>query len=392
LGDNGMPHDQMGVYLEGVQFASVNTVNGQPFVGTYRTSVSDGQLSLRLRDLGGSDPWVMINALDVIYAGPDLTGPYVLATNPSGAAVGPIDRIEIAFSEPIPDGSFTLEDVLSVEGPGGPITPTAVNRLTGNTFEVRFAAQNVAGTYRLLLGPGMSDVAGNPLDQDRDGVNGEAIDDRFEMTISLEAGPVYVARFDFGTATSPVAEGYTQLVHTQRYSAANGYGWLLGSVYSIKRSNQDPLTRDFNYTADATFALDLPNGEYDVRVTLGDNSLPHDLMGVYVEGTLVDTVTTAIAEFSVGTYRTSVSDGQLTLRLRDLGGSEPWVMINALDVIAVQEPPTITGTLVAPPRHIVDLRAAAADQLFALAITHPDVLPLGANQAYWKPRRLAAAQ
>ena len=54
----------------------------------------------------------------------------------------------------------------------------------------------------------------------------------------------------------------------------------------------DNLTRDVNYTKDATFAVDLANGDYDVIVTLGDTGQPHDLMGVFLEGAQVDTVTT----------------------------------------------------------------------------------------------------
>ena len=101
-----------------------------------------------------------------------------------------------------------------------------------------------------------------------------------------------VARFDFGTSTSPVAAGYTAHPANHRYSAADGYGWQTGSVFGLSRTMGDNLTRDVNYTKDATFAVDLANGDYDVIVTLGDTGQPHDLMGVFLEGTQVDTVTT----------------------------------------------------------------------------------------------------
>jgi hypothetical protein len=59
----------MGVFLEGEQVDTVTTAAGQSAARTYRITIRDGQLSLRLFDLGGSDQWVMINGLDVVTAG-----------------------------------------------------------------------------------------------------------------------------------------------------------------------------------------------------------------------------------------------------------------------------------------------------------------------------------
>jgi fibronectin type 3 domain-containing protein len=337
LGDTGQPHDLMGVFLEGAQVDTVTTTTGQTVARTYRISIGDGQLNLRLFDQGGSDPWVMINGLDVVSAGPDLTGPHVTFADPQGTATGPVDRIRLGFSETIDASSFTLADIVLLEGPAGAITPLAVNALGTTEFEVVFAPQNGPGEYRLIVGPNITDAAGNVIDQDQDGAPGENPDDTFDTTFTLEVGPQYIARFDFGTATSPVAEGYTGHPANHRYDVADGYGWQTGSVFGLSRNLGDDLTRDVNYTTDATFALDLANGDYDVIVTLGDMSQPHELMGVFLEGTQVDTVTTATGQPVARTYRVSIADGQLNLRLFDLGGSGPWVMINALDVLAAPD-------------------------------------------------------
>ncbi len=340
LGEVLIAHDQMGVFLEGVPFDSVSTAGGQFAVNTYRTSVSDGQLSLGLTDLGGSDSWVMINGLDVVFAGPDRTGPSVISTDAVGTVTGPIDRITLSFNESIQPGSFTLEDIAILEGPDGAITATAVNPLAAGEFEVTFEPQNTPGVYRLRVGPDVADVGGNLMDQDGDGVPAETSEDQFETMFTLEAGAQVVGRFDFGTADSPVATDYTAIVHTDSYSASIGYGWQTGTVYSINRGG-DALTRDLNYTHDATFAVDLPNGEYDVTVTLGEVLISHDQMGVFLEGGQVDSITTAGGQFAVNTYRTSVSDGQLSLGLLDLGGGNYWVAINALDIVYVG--PDLTG-------------------------------------------------
>jgi hypothetical protein len=313
----------------------VTTSAGQVVERTYRVSVSDGQLNLRLADLGGSGWWAMINGLDIIFAGADETGPRVVAAKPAGTATGPIDRFTLTFDEPVDEGSLTLADVAVLEGPAGPIAPMAINHLGGGQVEVEFSPQNTAGVYRLVVGPNITDGAGNLMDQDGDGTGGEALEDQFEAIFTLEAGPAYVGRFDFGTTTSPVAENYTRVTRYDSYSVAVGYGWHLGSVADISRSTGTDLTRDVNFTHDATFSLDVANGEYDVLATLGDTSLAHDLVGVFLEGIQRDTVTTSAGQVVERTYRVSVSDRQLNLRLADLGGSDWWAMINGLEVIAV---------------------------------------------------------
>jgi hypothetical protein len=332
LGDMSQPHDQMGVFLEGTQVDTVSTAAGQPVARTYRVAVSDGQLNLRLFDMGGSGPWVMISALDVLAA-PDELGPRVESVDLVGTVAGPVDRIRLQFSEAIDASSFTLADVVLVEGPLGAIAPIAVQSVSSTEFEVVFASQSAPGLYRLVVGPHIADVTGNAMDQDEDRVGGENPGDRFETTFTISAGPEVVARFDFGTTSSPVAEGYTRHPANHRYSVEDGHGWQVGQVFGISRVGSNALLRDFNYTEEATFALDLANGQYDVTVTLGDLAEAHDLMGVFLEGEQVDTVTTAAGQNAVGTYRITVRDGQLNLRLFDLGGSDPWVMINGLDVV-----------------------------------------------------------
>jgi hypothetical protein len=300
----------------------------------------------------------MINALDILFVGPDLTGPSVTSTDASGTVTGPIDRITLSFSEPIQPGSFLLEDISVLEGPGGPITPSALHQLAPGEFEITFDAQNSAGDYRLVLGPEIADIAGNAMDQDGDGIGGESLDDQFELTFALEAGPEYIARIDFGTTWSPTAEEYTRVTSSDRYDASVGHGWQRGSVYSLSWGG-DPLTRDLNYTADAMFAFDLPTGDYEVTVIMGEALIPHDQMGVFLEGVQVDSIATAAYQFVNKTYATQVVDGQLSLALRDLGGSNPWVVINGLEIArVVGSAQASVASLGATP----DLVPPAADQ------------------------------
>ena len=115
-------------------------------------------------------------------------------------------------------------------------------------------------------------------------------------------------RFDFGTASSPLASGYTRVTAATPYSAATGFGWLAGTIADYDRGTGTDLTRYFNYTADGTFAVDLPNGTYSVALSLGDVAHLHDQQGVYLEGVQVDTVDTASGEVATRTYTVTVAD------------------------------------------------------------------------------------
>ena len=226
--------------------------------------------------------------------------------------------------------SFTVDDVAQLSGPGGPISPAAVNRLTETEYEVVFAPQTASGVYALTIGPDVLDATGNQMDQDGDGTCGEALEDQFTMQFTL----VSSLRFDFGTAGSPVEDGYFQISPSSNYTSATGYGMQSGFVMAADRFTGTPLSRDFLYGSDFTFAADLPNGSYDVTLTVGDESrYAHDNMAVFLEGMQVDTVSTRRREVLTIVYAgVTVADGQLTLQMTDLGGKDVNAVINGLEI------------------------------------------------------------
>lgn len=110
-------------------------------------------------------------------AAQDSTGPRVLSAVANSD--GPVSRVRVTFSEAIDPASFTPADVTGFVGPQGSLSVSGVQAVPGtnNTqFEVTFAPQSVPGTYRFLLGPDIRDMAGNPMDQNANGVAGEAAD------------------------------------------------------------------------------------------------------------------------------------------------------------------------------------------------------------------------
>ena len=117
----------------------------------------------------------------VVY---DVTGPRVTSASPSGTVSGPVDRVTITFSEAIHASTFTLSDVVSLTGPGGAITAIAVNALNTQQFEVLFPSQT-SGAFSLVIGPDISDLVNNQMDQNADSINGEPVADRYTTSFTI---------------------------------------------------------------------------------------------------------------------------------------------------------------------------------------------------------------
>ncbi|HEY8962510.1 MAG TPA: rhamnogalacturonan acetylesterase, partial [Luteolibacter sp.] len=84
-----------------------------------------------------------------------------------------------------------------------------------------------------------------------------------------------VRQFDFGPGE--LASGYTRILPESVYSIESGFGFLPGAALSGATHGTDALNDDF-ITSDRPFyfSVDLPEGDYDVKVTLGDREGPSD--------------------------------------------------------------------------------------------------------------------
>jgi serine protease len=110
----------------------------------------------------------------------DTRGPSVTSATFSGATSGVFDRVRVVFSEAIDAASFSVADIVELKRngttiPGLQFTVTPVSG-TQNQFDIGFNAQTIPGNYSLTLGPDIRDLAGNPMDQNGNGVNGETAD------------------------------------------------------------------------------------------------------------------------------------------------------------------------------------------------------------------------
>ncbi|MCF6475180.1 hypothetical protein FAF44_43440, partial [Nonomuraea sp. MG754425] len=129
------------------------------------------------------------------------------------------------------------------------------------------------------------------------------------VTAPLDPAPGL--RFDFGSTTSPLAEGYTRVAHTTLHTPELGYG-LDRTVGFRDRGTADPVTRDFTVSAAYGFAVDVPDGEYELTVLSGDAIAPN-ITTLSVEGENRTTITASTGAYGDYTGTARVSDGQLNL-------------------------------------------------------------------------------
>ena len=110
-------------------------------------------------------------------------GPYVTGHTPTGDVVGPVSQVDVTFNESVAEGTFTLDDV-QIVGPSGAITGTPT-RMGSIDYHIRFDPQNGPGAYHVYVGPQIENLFGLLMDQDRDGVLGEATADRYDATFTI---------------------------------------------------------------------------------------------------------------------------------------------------------------------------------------------------------------
>lgn len=133
----------------------------------------------------------MVNAFAAVNSSFVPPGPYVTSSTSVGS---PISSVRVTFDKAVNPATFTAADV-SLTGPAGAISITGVSAVSGtnNTqFNITFAPQSAVGTYTLTVGPNITDSAGTLMNQDRDGINGEATD-RYGTTFAITSAMAFTS-------------------------------------------------------------------------------------------------------------------------------------------------------------------------------------------------------
>ncbi len=136
------------------------------------------------------------------------------------------------------------------------------------------------------------------------------------------------AEFKFDLGPGKVAPGFVPVLPSTVYSQESGYGFEPGSkIVGVDRGGSDPLRDDF-CAADGPFlfSVALPEGNYDVKLTLGDGDGTSDTT-VKAESRrlMVESERTAKATFATRTFTVNVrtswiaSGGAVKLKSREVG-------------------------------------------------------------------------
>ena len=119
-------------------------------------------------------------------------------------------------------------------------------------------------------------------------------------------------RFSFGPGK--VTPGYTQVLPATVYSTETGYGFDLGSVVTGVDRGGDDAERAHFVTSDRPFffSVKLPEGNYDVTVTLGD-AAGESVATVKAESRrlMLEKVSTAPGKFESRTFTVNVRNGKV---------------------------------------------------------------------------------
>jgi len=152
-------------------------------------------VTIRATDSSGltSTQTLTVTILDVIETGtgtnrPDITGAKITTSSATGLDAGAITGFRIKFNESIQPSTFTTADITLTDPSGAAIAVSSITAVpnTNNTeFTFTISTRTTAGIYTLKVGPNILDLAGNQMNQDNDGLNGEIIQDQYVGSFSL---------------------------------------------------------------------------------------------------------------------------------------------------------------------------------------------------------------
>ncbi len=264
----------------------------------------------------------------------DRDGPQLIHVTPSGQMLGPVEKLRLQFSEELRSDALGVK-TLKIAGPHAAIPILEIEHVEPADYVVKIAPLKEPGAYALLLDSGIEDPLGNPLNQIGNiaGKPGPAPGQVRQFIIRFQI--VDSLKFRFGPRTPPAAEGVVRVAETTGYAPSRGYGWLNGGIRTVDTADGSAETRTLAYGPLLHFAVDVPSGSYDVTLTMGNSQYAHDQMALSFQGEPRETIDTGAGKFHVKSYRVAVSNGQLNLLLRDMGGSDPNVVINSLVVAPV---------------------------------------------------------
>lgn len=152
---------------------------------------------------------------------------WLMGVTPLGDAKHPFDKLELRFSKETQDGTFTLQDVSVTDLQATSLVPRALTRIAADTYDLDLTGSTSLSIYKLVIGPNITDIDGQLMDQNRNAIPGESTD-AYQATLSATATTIAASdttTFD-GKAlviygTSAAVQGFHTFRDVQLFAGAN---------------------------------------------------------------------------------------------------------------------------------------------------------------------------
>lgn len=99
----------------------------------------------------------------------------ILSASPLGPSNDAVPFVTVKFNQSVNAATFTASDV-TFAGPNGNIPITGITQIDSATYRINFALLSSVGTYQMTIGPDIANTLGQTLDQNSNGIGGEAAD------------------------------------------------------------------------------------------------------------------------------------------------------------------------------------------------------------------------
>lgn len=140
-------------------------------------------------------------------------------------------------------------------------------------------------------------------------------------------------KFDFGSSSSAVEDGFDKVSPGSAYTEERGYGFQDSSkAEATDQGTSDALKSDSIMAKETSFLVDLPNGDYSVTVIAGDAKESTNVGVVAETIQKVQDTNVSSGQFIERTFSIALVDGQLTF---EFTGTTP--KINGLIITQLAE-------------------------------------------------------
>src|SRR5262249_45286569 len=249
---------------------------------------------------------------------------------------GAVNSVTVTFNGPINDASFTTAQV-HITGPGGVTIPvTSVTDISvtplgqtnpHNVFQILFPSLAADGGYTVTIGPNVTDLAGNAMDQNHNLINGEAGD---VFTFQIAVNSTDDGRFVSGlfndilgrTSDAATFLSYLSTVDAARFGALPG---IANTFVMSPKARTQLITELYASTGTPVSTLGIGNLTGVVNPTGVTNGVAALAAGVPLE-TIIDNIVASDPYFTqtrVGHNVNQNTTNFIIQAFRDLLGRDP---------------------------------------------------------------------